>query len=100
MTGCALFFVIDLDFLLAAEYGFLKGNADRSSYIGTAHGAIVLAAAASSAAEDVSEDIAEDVSHVSSIEIEAAESAGTAACAALRMQHGRTGHTFFSSPGH
>ena len=83
MTGRALFFVIDLNFLLTAKYGFLKGNADRSSYIGTAHRTIVLAAAASSAAENVPEDITEDVSHIGSIEIEAAKSTGTAACAAL-----------------
>ena len=50
---------------------------------GTAHRTIVLAAAASSAAENVPEDITEDVSHIGSIEIEAAKSTGTAACAAL-----------------
>ena len=40
--------------------------------------------AASSAAENVAEDITEDVSHIGSIEIEAAKSTGTAACAALK----------------
>ena len=84
MTGCTLFFIVDLNFLLTAEYSLFKGNANRGSHIGTTHRAIILAAAAaSSATEDISEDISEDVSHVGSVEIKTTESTGTAACAAL-----------------
>ena len=84
MTGCTLFFIVDLNFLLTAKHCLLEGNADCCPYIGTAHRTVILAAAtASSAAEDISEDISEDVSHVGSVEIKTTESTGTAACAAL-----------------
>ena len=67
---------IQLQRLLAAEHGLLKGNIDGGAYICPAHGAALRASRGPPAsAEHAPEEIAEDIVHIHAAEIEALEAA-------------------------
>ena len=84
MAALALFFVVNLDFLLTAEHSLLKGDADCSSDIGALHGAVSAPASRTAAAENIAENVAEDISHICAAKIKAAESSSSASGAAVK----------------
>ena len=78
MTRRTLILHIQLDFLLTAKNGLLKGDADAGTQIGSLHRTSCPAAAPSATAKQIAENIAENIAHIST-EIEAVEAACSAA---------------------